>query len=207
MILVDLRVIFTVEDNFSTVRFIDCDNTAVPSLTTELFTDNNGSDLPSGQMNDLADILTTGYSVPEWVECVAYKISNGEGAYLGYDTDARDGSTDITKTVAYFFSPESLDANGITEDSIIVDSTLELQRELLPGQNGYTDNAYSIYKVLERFPFYNGTTFLGLGVAVLHEYYYNGENEDRNYYEGQPHKFVAYVKAVTKAGADIEGCS
>lgn len=194
----------TLDDSFNTLRITECDNTAVSSLTTELFTD-SGVDLPSGQMNDLADILVNGYTIPEWVECIAYKINDGEVAYLGYDTVSRDGSTDITKTVAYFFSPESLDANNLTEDSIIVDSTLELQRTLLPGSNGFTDNAYSIYKVIEKFPFYNGAEFLGLGVSVLHEYYYNGENEDPNYLEGQPHKFVAYVKAVTKAGADIEG--
>ena len=195
----------TLEDSFTTLQYEVCDSTAVPSLTTELFTDNAGTELPAGQMNDLADILANGYSVPEWVECVSTKIKDGEVAYLGYDTGTKDGSTDIRKTVAYFFSPESLDANGLTQDSIIVDSTLELQRTLPPESNGFTDDAYSIYKVVEKFPIYNGNDFLGLGVAVIHEYFFNGDDVDTNYYEGQPHKFVSYVKAVTKAGAEIEG--
>lgn len=188
----------TLDNGFLPVRIVSCENLALSGLNTELYT-LNGVDLPIGESNDLSDVLKNGYSIPVWFGCVDTKLNPKEVVVLGMSPSTNDFSLNFKHTVALFFSKDSLDESSIDASNLIEGSCIEIQRDA-GSSNGFTDDAYTVYKINSVEQHTNG-----VGISVMYVDSYNAEGRTDVYTLSQRHTFVTYAKSIDATGGDLEG--
>lgn len=189
-----------------------CNDAATTSLNTELTTI-GANDLPAGQLNDLNLIVSTGYSIQEWFECVSTSTSPNEFNYLGVSLDGFRNTNLLKDGVAIYFTSSYLDneqnSNKLEADNFAVGSILELQRDtnIDSHPSGFTDDAYGVYRIIkvEELLAGNSSTILGYGLGLEFLYSHNMEYNDDYIVENSPSTFVVYAKSLDRDGGTING--
>ncbi len=155
----------------------NCNDLAVSSFNTELTTVGS-NDLPSGQLNDINEVISTGYTIEEWFACVSEKTSSGDFCFLGVSVGTFTNSSNLKDGVAVFFNKEyNGGSDTLTGDNFAVGSILEIKRDTSNSnpETGFKDDAYGVYRIIrvEEVLVPDSTTVSGYGIGVEFLYTHN----------------------------------
>ncbi len=171
---------------------VACNNTYKSSLLAEY---QYIGDVPVDPPNDIVEIITSGYTVPQWGECIDSSPRNGDSfSFLGVNLGAGNISRDLLDIHAF-----SLYDNIATEAEFVPNSTLEFT---IKGQDkdGFSDTAYAVYRILS---VYRYTSSITIGVQHLESYSIN--NQPVYVATGQDHSFRVYSAALPSTGGKVSG--
>lgn len=198
---------FTQNFNFVTL----CNNNAISSLNTELTTIGS-NDLPAGQLNDLNEVISTGYSIQEWFECVSGATSPGDFSFLSVAINGFISTKSLKNGVALYFNSTYIDEGDsyeLNSDSFAVGSILELKRDTNNDSHpsGFADDAYGVYRIIrvEEILVGASSTVAGYGLGLEFLYSHNINYNDDVINVGAPSTFVVYAKSLDRDGGTING--
>ena len=171
---------------------VACNNTYKSSLLAEY---QYIGDVAVDPPNDIVEIITSGYTVPQWGECIDSSPRNGDSfSFLAVNLEAGNISRDLLDIQAF-----SLYDNVATEAEFVPNSTLEFT---IKGQDkdGFSDTAYAVYKILSVYRYSSSIT---IGVQHLESYSIN--NQPVYVATGQDHSFRVYSAALPSTGGKVSG--
>jgi len=177
---------------FAEHEVIACNNSFKSSLLAELLYEGETLlDTP----NDINEVIASGYTVPEWGECVDGTARPADTfSYMAMNQDNQNLSRNIKHIICLSFN----DVNATTQN-FIVGSTIEIG-VLGQSKNGFDDYEYAVYKILSAYKY---TSTVAIGVQYIGSYSV-GDGEVF-IPVGQDHNFTVYSPALEKTGGKVDG--
>jgi hypothetical protein len=171
---------------------VACSNTYKSSILAEY---NYVGDVPVDPPNDIVEIITSGYTVPQWGECIDSAPRQGDSfSFLGVNLDSGNLSRDLTHIHAF-----SLYDNTVDESNFVPNSILEFT---IKGQDkdGFSDSAYALYRILSVYKY---SASIAIGVEHLESYSLNGQPVYAA--TAHDHSFRVYSAALASTGGKVSG--